>query len=164
MNAAGCSECGAPSRRPTSFSKRPIPFDLTRGTQLHELVNSNEPPPESEIPSIRSVVAETNMHLSSLDSEISRLRDLLKELEEERTAVSSFHAQNIRTLSPLRRMPPELLGEIFLCTLPSVAGIAALATDRCGLDMRSSPWLLTLISSHWRAVALATPSLWSLFV
>ncbi|KAJ7691893.1 hypothetical protein B0H17DRAFT_864928, partial [Mycena rosella] len=102
-------------------------------------------------------VSETSKHLSFLDSEIWGLRERLKQLEEECVAVSICHAQNSIILSPLRRMPPKVLGEIFSWILPS-------ARDPLDHDIGRSPWVLTHISSRWRAVALLTPLLWSLVV
>ncbi|KAJ7498230.1 hypothetical protein B0H11DRAFT_1999113, partial [Mycena galericulata] len=58
-------------------------------------------------------------------------------------------------VSPLRRMPPEVLGEIFSWTLP-----LPVETWSCS-RLDESPWVLTHICSRWRAISLATPSLWS---
>ncbi|KAJ6580700.1 hypothetical protein B0H19DRAFT_483800, partial [Mycena capillaripes] len=55
-------------------------------------------------------------------------------------------------------MPPEVLGEIFSWTLPSVDE----CLEREQFPMTDSPWLLTHIDRCWRAVAVSTPSLWSL--
>ncbi|KAJ7729109.1 hypothetical protein DFH07DRAFT_703551, partial [Mycena maculata] len=91
--------------------------------------------------------------LACLDEEISWLRARSKQLEEEHASVSRYHAQNTAILSPLRRMPPEVLGEIFLWTLPSA---------RCSrFDTKNGPWLLPQISSRWRTISLSIPSLWS---
>ncbi|KAJ7483359.1 hypothetical protein FB451DRAFT_989045, partial [Mycena latifolia] len=75
-------------------------------------------PHEPDLVSIKSISSKTRTHLGCLDSEISRIQGVLKELEDERAAVSDFHAQNTAILSPIRRMPPEVLGEIFSWTLP----------------------------------------------
>ncbi|KAJ7483562.1 hypothetical protein FB451DRAFT_1439767 [Mycena latifolia] len=55
-------------------------------------------------------------------------------------------------------MPVEVLGERFSWTLPSVTE----ARDRRRLDVADGPWMLTHVSSRWRAVAFSTPALWSL--
>ncbi|KAJ7113894.1 hypothetical protein C8R44DRAFT_740778 [Mycena epipterygia] len=65
-------------------------------------------------------------------------------------------------LSPVRGMPAELLGEIFLWTLPP-ADIDD-TRRRWSFNAKESPWVLTHISGRWRAVALSTPSLWSLII
>ncbi|KAJ7709045.1 hypothetical protein B0H17DRAFT_916453, partial [Mycena rosella] len=158
-----CSTCGTHDHSLKLEEPLDSKIHVAPGKRHHELLNSNEPVLESDIPSIQSAIAETSEHLSSLDHQISGLRVRLKQLEEECTAVSRFHTQNEIILSPLRRMPTEVLGEIFSWTLPSVRdAVAAPDLNRCGFDMGSSPWLLGHISSRWREIALSTPSLWSL--
>ncbi|KAJ7693156.1 hypothetical protein B0H17DRAFT_1010253 [Mycena rosella] len=95
-----------------------------------------------------------------LDMEMPRLRDRLKQLEQEHAALSTYRRQSAAILSPLRRIPPEVLGEIFSWILPSVPD----ALDRRKFDANVSPWVLTQISGRFRAVAVSTPSLWSLVV
>ncbi|KAF7370294.1 F-box domain-containing protein [Mycena sanguinolenta] len=122
-------------------------------------MNSNEPPEDSEITFIRTMMAKTEARLVHLGDEISNLRGKLERLEEERVLL--LHNSRTPTdaiLSPLRRMPPELIREIFLWTLPSTSD--ALRLGR--VDTSQSPWLLTHISSRWRAISLSTSSLWSL--
>ncbi|KAJ7607983.1 hypothetical protein FB45DRAFT_1067713 [Roridomyces roridus] len=63
-------------------------------------------------------------------------------------------------LSPVRSLPSEILGEIFAWTLPTVAE----ASDRTSFKFHHSPWNLTHVCSRWRAIAISTPSLWSLLV
>ncbi|KAJ6552731.1 hypothetical protein B0H19DRAFT_906450, partial [Mycena capillaripes] len=75
------------------------------------------PPDDSDVAFVHSVISTTDVRLASLEEEISHLRDRLKQLEEERAALSSFHTQNKSIISPLRRTPPELLFEIFSLTL-----------------------------------------------
>ncbi|KAJ7691951.1 hypothetical protein B0H17DRAFT_851561, partial [Mycena rosella] len=120
-------------------------------------LTSNEVPLELDLPAVKSVVSQADARLVCLDTEISRLRDRLKQAEDERAAVWSARVRSSAILSTLRRMPPEVLGEIFSWTLPSVGE----ALDP-KFGVGRSPWVLTHISSHWRAVAISTPSLWSL--
>ncbi|KAJ7483451.1 hypothetical protein FB451DRAFT_1170051 [Mycena latifolia] len=155
-----CPTCGALTQ-PTSTTEEPRDSNVrvaTKTLALHQkLLNSNVAPEGAELVFFRSVVSKTGGRLGYLDDEIARLRNQLKELEEEHAVLSSYHAQNRAILSPLRRMPPEVLGQIFSWTLPS-------ARTRIGRDLESSPWILTHISSRWRAISLSTPSLWSLVV
>ncbi|KAJ7147680.1 hypothetical protein C8R43DRAFT_889629, partial [Mycena crocata] len=79
-------------------------------------LTNNEPPSETEVPFIRSIVETTISRLAHLDDEISRLQGRagrLKELEGVRGSLSTSHAQNTAIISPLRRMPAEVLAEIF---------------------------------------------------
>ncbi|KAJ7654600.1 hypothetical protein DFH06DRAFT_1047337 [Mycena polygramma] len=161
MHDSRCSHCGAPSASSSVESVAPGVTTFAAavpGTRHHVLLNSNQPPEDSEIGFIRSAISETDAPLSRLDEEISRLRKALKALEEEHASLSNYRTQNAMILSPLRRMPSELLCEIFSWTIPLITD----ALDMGRLDMGVSPWVLTRISSHWRRVSVTTPSLWSL--
>ncbi|KAJ7780094.1 hypothetical protein DFH07DRAFT_793748 [Mycena maculata] len=151
-----CSQCGTFSKAEESdVNITAAPATPARHSKL---MHTNEPPVSPESKSIQSVVSRTGTRLTYLEAEISLLKDRLKELEDERSALSEYHAQNTVILSPLRRMPPEVLGEIFSWTVPSLAELV----DREESDIECSPWVLTHVSHRWRAIALSTPSLWSL--
>ncbi|KAJ7663940.1 hypothetical protein DFH06DRAFT_1189012 [Mycena polygramma] len=138
-----CPECGAPN---------PTVGSLT--AEIEALVNA--PPDDSEIAFIRSAISSTDATLTRLDEEISKLQKTLKRLEEERALLSSYRARSSAILSSLRRMPPEVLSEIFLWTVPSTTD-----TLRCIKFYNASPWVLPRINSRWRGIALYTPTLWS---
>ncbi|KAF9042249.1 hypothetical protein BJ165DRAFT_1529684 [Panaeolus papilionaceus] len=56
-------------------------------------------------------------------------------------------------LSPIRRLPPDILGEIFYHSL---------ATHRNpSMHASEAPLLLTRVCRSWKAVAVSTPKLWS---
>ncbi|KAJ7255122.1 hypothetical protein B0H12DRAFT_1071050 [Mycena haematopus] len=148
-----CSECGA-----FVISKRDD-FEVTITTtprtlaRYQNLVNTNEPPQDLDLALIRPVVEKTEAHLASLEAEMSRLKEQLSHLAAEHAALSKYHSQNTTILFPLRRVPAEILAEIFQWTLPRISAAP--------LNIRNSPWVLTHVSSHWRAVAVAKSSLWS---
>ncbi|KAJ6471879.1 hypothetical protein C8R45DRAFT_782728, partial [Mycena sanguinolenta] len=83
-----------------------------------------------------------------LDDEIALLNEQLKQLAEERFQWAGYRAKNCGILSPLRWMPPEVLGQIFGQRYPGF----------CETD---SPWVLTHVSRMWRAVSVSTPRSWS---
>ncbi|KAJ7119681.1 hypothetical protein C8R44DRAFT_624742, partial [Mycena epipterygia] len=138
------------------------PFDLAAapGTRHHRLLNSNEAPMDSDSTFAKSVIAEARARLTVVEHEILRLRERMKCLEEEHVSLSGHLVENNSILSPLRQIPPEVLGEIFAWTLPSVGALREPGV----FGVEYSPWVLTYISSRWRAVALSIPSLWSLVV
>lgn len=154
--ASRCSRCGAAATLSTPLTEGPSDFNVPPGTRHHILLNSNEAPLESDLKAVDSALSKADVRLAFLDEEISRLRDRLVLLEEERASVSNYRARNIGIISPLRRMPPEVVCEIFSWTLPS-ADVAL----QSPFSLNSSPWLLTHISSRWRAISLSSPSLWS---
>ncbi|KAJ7609117.1 hypothetical protein FB45DRAFT_1067140 [Roridomyces roridus] len=150
--ASSCPECGS-LYIPTAET---IPATTKTLAQWQRLVKSNDAPGSAELAFIRSVVSDTGARLDFLDSEISRLRDRLEQLQAERAQLSEYHSQNVSILSPLRRMPPEVLVQIFLRTLPPFDDSNGDASDA-----RGSPWTLAQVSGRWREIALSTPSLWS---
>ncbi|KAJ7483447.1 hypothetical protein FB451DRAFT_106651 [Mycena latifolia] len=163
MNPRQCHECG--SRITTTgeleaLEPEPIDLDIAPGTRHHRLLNTNETPLDSDSIFVKPAISNAGLRLVKIDDEIARLRDRLERLEEERASLSIFHSKNIAILSPLRRMPAEILCEIFSLTLPSLSE----ATDCGRFDVKNSPWVLGHICSHWRAIALSSPSLWSLVV
>ncbi|KAJ7609006.1 hypothetical protein FB45DRAFT_1067046 [Roridomyces roridus] len=146
-----CSECGATKIANAEPSDTiPATPETLAGYQL--LAASNEPPNSAERAFLQAVASKSAVRLTCLDEEISRLKDRLGQLEAERSQLAGYHSQNVAILSPLRRMPHEILTEIFLWTLPPAAS---------NPDVNESPWVLGQISSRWRAISLSTPSLWS---
>ncbi|KAF7371129.1 F-box domain-containing protein [Mycena sanguinolenta] len=153
-------------------------------TWHHALLNSNEPPDVSESVIIQSVISRTDERLARLEDEKSKLerminhgddpwtcschicptesqlQDKLDSIIADRLSLSNYRKRNGAVLSPLRRMPSELLGEIFSWT----CGFSSRGTLWRGKFDVVQPWVLTWVSSRWRAVALSSPSLWSFVV
>ncbi|KAJ7230286.1 hypothetical protein GGX14DRAFT_582744 [Mycena pura] len=127
---------------------------------MFALLRSNEAPLESELSDIKTSSSDMDSRLAFLDDEIARLRARVEQLEEERIVIRTRREHNRAILSPLRRMPPEVLAEVFLWSLPP----RYVDYKRGGYDVKESPWVLTHVCSRWRAVALSTSSLWSCIV
>ncbi|KAJ6467989.1 hypothetical protein C8R47DRAFT_1152137 [Mycena vitilis] len=131
------------------------------GTRHHKLLTSNVAPLDSDITFIKSVISQIDVRLKCLAHETKQTSATpcaATELEEDQLSLWNSRTQNLAILSALRRLPPEVLGEIFSWTLQRPADFS-----RCSFRPLDSPWVLTHISRHWRAVATSTPSLWSLF-
>ncbi|KAJ7261772.1 hypothetical protein B0H12DRAFT_1231420 [Mycena haematopus] len=93
--------------------------------------------------------------LDKFDIDIDGARSVLNGLLTERDQIHEALEAHRALLSPIRRIPPEVLGEIFVQCLPRDRDkFVEAAVQRC-------PLLLTQISSNWRSVALATPALWT---
>ncbi|KAJ7648308.1 hypothetical protein DFH06DRAFT_1135752 [Mycena polygramma] len=106
-------------------------------TRHLQLWRSNEPPEETEVTPIRSVASNVATRLVALNEEIALLRDRLKQLEDKRESLSRFHRESTAILSPLRRMPTEILLEIFSWTMPPIAVVRR----RVKLSLTHSPWV-----------------------
>ncbi|KAF7347213.1 F-box domain-containing protein [Mycena venus] len=151
MVASICSQCGADASAPAEKRRY---FEVAPGTPHHRLLNSNDAPLDSDVTFVKSEIAKIDDRLAYLDGRAARLREQLQQVEEEHASLSSYREKNCTILSPLRRMPSEVLSEIFSCTLPSVS-----AAENC--QIQESPWVLTHISRRWRAITVSNHSLWS---
>ncbi|KAL0066614.1 hypothetical protein AAF712_006418 [Marasmius tenuissimus] len=110
------------------------------------LLDTNFPPPPQDLESIRTLLANSRKRLKQLEDEIALLQAESDEL-------SVFVDRHKALVHPIRRLPPDLLSEIFFHCLP---------TGR--LPVRSiteAPLLLTIICRGWRDVALGHPRLWN---
>ncbi|KAJ7605589.1 hypothetical protein FB45DRAFT_1144050 [Roridomyces roridus] len=104
-----------------------------------------------QTPLIHSFTAELDGRLASFDVEILRVREQLARLEDGRTALLDLRRRTKSILSPIRRIPPEILAEIF----------KAAGTSRSRFIFANTPWVLTHVCSRWRAIAISAASLWS---
>ncbi|KAJ6484208.1 hypothetical protein C8R45DRAFT_1148600 [Mycena sanguinolenta] len=150
---SACSQCGPFVIPPGDRFELTLKTALRTLARFAELLVTNEAPRELELALIKPIAEATSARLASLDAEIARLEERVRELSAERTALSKYHAHNTRILSPVRRIPVEILSEIFLWASPSVYDV---------FDPEGSPWTLTHVCAKWRAIALSKPSLWSL--
>lgn len=108
------------------------------------LLGTNGVPSEEQTKRISSFAIAAKAELSRLESQMD--------------ALSLTHAQMTRQLeehtallSPIRRLPPELLAEIFQHSLPSYP-----QTPRTS----QAPLLLCRVCSQWRSISMSTSSLW----
>ncbi|KAJ7062301.1 hypothetical protein C8F01DRAFT_1137114 [Mycena amicta] len=116
-------------------------------------LGSNYSPKDEEIQDIKDVIVKGTNRLHQLDSEIAELQKTMDKLVDERQLVHSDIEAHQALLSPLRRVPIDVIREIFVACLPE---------DRhCVMSAQEAPVLLGRICSSWRAIALSTPSLWS---
>ncbi|KAJ7031376.1 hypothetical protein C8F04DRAFT_1110980 [Mycena alexandri] len=160
---------------------------VSQRMEAQKLLESNSAPSDTEARAIREIIISKETQMKQLEAEVAAARASLDSLVERRAqmaeepepasgALEKFDAdiENARSvlkgllreredthdtleahrtiLSPIRRIPPEVLGEIFFHCLPK---------DTFFPSATRSPLLLTQISSNWRCVALATPSLWT---
>jgi chorismate mutase len=116
-------------------------------TPFQSQLATNYAPSKEDITTIQSLINEIEPQLVSLDAEIEALRA-------RRAIYASFVAEHRALLSPIRQMPPDILRNIFSYCLPYDA------PERV-MEVSEAPMLLTQICSHWRDLALKTPTLWA---
>ncbi|KAK7054702.1 hypothetical protein VNI00_003165 [Paramarasmius palmivorus] len=109
------------------------------------LLQTNYAPSLDEISEIKELIQKPEEDLRTLNEKIAQL-------QVERDKLQSFVNEHQALLSPARRLPRDVLAEIFLQCLP-----------RDHLPVRSvaeAPLLLTNICRSWREIAITTPRLW----
>ncbi|KAJ7679156.1 hypothetical protein DFH06DRAFT_1165846 [Mycena polygramma] len=143
--APSCWQCGAPPTAPSA----PIP--VTSSIDLTHLLTSNEGPFDSELPVIRDIVSKGQEEVDAFNSQIATLDAQRARLVGERDQISEHVRQHRAILSTIRRVPPELVGEIFALTLPGEGEDAA----------NLAPWYLGHICRSWRRYALGHSFLWT---
>ncbi|KAF7357955.1 Tetratricopeptide repeat family [Mycena venus] len=121
------------------------PFALQLGT--------NYCPRDDELPQIQALLIEPSQRLKNLDDEIAVIRKALDKLSEERDALSAYVEGHRALMAPIRRLPLDILEEIFVACLPS--------HRNCVMSAEEAPVILGRICSSWRTISLATPRLWS---
>ncbi|KAJ6471868.1 hypothetical protein C8R45DRAFT_413667 [Mycena sanguinolenta] len=152
--ASRCVDCDATGR------VSPCDFSAVPGTRHHGLLKSNQTPLDSDTDVVNSAILRADKHLAWLDEKIPRFRKPPTRLADEQAFLSSYRTENQAIFSPLRRMPSELLSEIFAWSLL----LQPEEREREGRGRffeTDSPWVLTHVSRIWREISVSTPSLWS---
>ncbi|KAJ7589237.1 hypothetical protein C8J56DRAFT_1164106 [Mycena floridula] len=127
-----------------SVHKFPVPS--VPDSPFNGVIDTNYAPDDSELDQIRALTVAPLLEIEKLDLEISRLQKARDSLQ---SFVSSHHA----LLSPIRRLVPEILQQIFVACLP---------TDYNAIMHKSQPpVLLTRICRRWREIAMKTAELWT---
>ncbi|KAJ7631603.1 hypothetical protein DFH06DRAFT_1438742 [Mycena polygramma] len=125
----------------------------------HHLFESNDLPSEPEIQLTRDILVSEETRLRVLDENFALVQSVLVEtLDQRRHESREKIRMHKAVISPLRHLPPELLGRIFLLTLPDLEQEQDRSFRR---RMARSPWVLTRICSRWRKIAISLPSLWT---
>ncbi|KAJ7791667.1 hypothetical protein B0H14DRAFT_2470800 [Mycena olivaceomarginata] len=108
--------------------------------------NTNYIPSDEEIECIRK-------DLVSRAEELARIDERIRELSAQRDQIAAYISSHAALISHPRRLPPDIVGEIFVACLP---------TDRNAvMNAQEAPLLLGRICSRWRTIALSTPRLWA---
>jgi hypothetical protein len=108
---------------------------------------------EPEAYQTRKILAQQQCKLEQLSGKLKEATVTLAKLVAEEAEVKRIHDACRSLLSPIRRLPPELLGIIFVYCLPGVLFVRPTKSE--------APLLLTRICASWRAIAFSIPELWS---
>lgn len=117
------------------------------------LLSTNYVPSKDELNEIHKLLEDPVDQLVRLDAEIARLQNIIGELSLKRNQLHTDIVRHGNLIAPLRRIPEELLQEIFLRCLP--------VDHNAVMSCHEAPLLLGRVCSQWRSVSISTPRLWS---
>ncbi|KAJ3541964.1 hypothetical protein NMY22_g3688 [Coprinellus aureogranulatus] len=116
-------------------------------------VGTNYVPSERELVQIDSFLQSPKRRLAEVSAEIESVQRVLNELQTRKTALSEVIHAHEALKNPIRRLPREVLQEIFIHCLP---------TDHLPtLDNAEAPLVLTRVCRAWNTLVQETPALWS---
>ncbi|KAJ7608584.1 hypothetical protein DFH06DRAFT_1486036 [Mycena polygramma] len=124
------------------------------------LFTSNAVPLDSQLAEIAESSRIAQDLKASLELQITETRMELLRLEREEMYAARHIERCKLPLAPIRRIPNEILSNIFVC-YADLVNSAPLHLRRC--TNVHGMWILGHICAHWRAVALSTAAVWSSF-
>ncbi|KAF7966189.1 hypothetical protein HWV62_39716 [Athelia sp. TMB] len=114
-------------------------------------IGTNYAPTALERLHIQSALVDVDSELARLDSALTQLQAAQERLQLKRGALQQYSTAHAALLSPIRRMPPEILAAIFEHLLPE---------HWYSKDQRSR-MLPSHVCKRWRALSLSTPHFWN---
>ncbi|KAJ7633399.1 hypothetical protein DFH06DRAFT_691571 [Mycena polygramma] len=112
---------------------------------FRENFDTNYVPTDAEVEQIRA-------HITPYEAELARLESLVRDLTIQRARVKNYIEPHKALISYPRRLPQDVVEEIFLACLP--------ARHNAVMSPATAPLLLGRICSAWRSIAFAMPRLW----
>ncbi|KAJ7472633.1 hypothetical protein FB451DRAFT_1367550 [Mycena latifolia] len=132
----------------------PAPMELAAtDTPFKDLLHTNTVPSDTECQRIHELLVGPRKEVDKISDEIDHLQSLINELAGKRAHLTEFIDAHLALVSPARRLPEDVVAEIFTAALPS---------DRNAvMSGAESPLLLCHVCRAWRRLALSTPRLWA---
>ncbi|KAK0459378.1 uncharacterized protein EV420DRAFT_1763788 [Desarmillaria tabescens] len=132
----------------------------------------------AEAAALNGMIAEYSERITALDSRVVDLRELratflqqvslideeVKHIQTEREKLSVAIDTRKKFLSPVRRLPSEILCRIFRETVDKTIPRTLSNRERNWWDFRDVPstlWTIELVCRRWREAVISFPELWS---
>ncbi|KAJ7736824.1 hypothetical protein B0H16DRAFT_109320 [Mycena metata] len=142
---------------------------LTKSAELRKLLRSNHYPTKLQTAHCDEILSSSPVELERYDAEILRLRAVLAKTERDRAFIEDYSRLCRCTLAPIRRVPSEILVEIFTLFLPEVwdtfiledAPAGEVPEDVLGRAANVDLLRISQVCPRWYRLVMGTPSLWS---
>ncbi|THU78252.1 hypothetical protein K435DRAFT_700442, partial [Dendrothele bispora CBS 962.96] len=130
-----------------------LPCDLSH----RDILRSGSIPSKLVASQVEHAIAHWSPVITQYDAEIETLEGILEELRSKKGEIQGYLDERQKLWSPIRKLPVEILGEIFATCSDNGLLITGVPKGKI-----SAP---TLALSHvcflWRKIILSTPSLWA---
>lgn len=124
-------------------------------SSILRLLGTNCAAPDIQRDEVRSLLVEPKAELEAVENDITTLQARLADYERRKRELVSYVEDLDALLSPIRRMPPEIMSRIFeFCGDIGARGPHAEPSKR-------APLLLGSVCRSWRALSFAIPRLWT---
>ncbi|KAJ3994399.1 hypothetical protein F5050DRAFT_1575711, partial [Lentinula boryana] len=155
VQATACPECGYSCNSTTPSLRHSLP-------RIDSLLRTNDPLTQEEEDIFRDFLGDRESRLSQLGARIVSVQALLKELEISQSEHQMAITQCKMLLNPIRRLPPDLLREIFLHGAGHYMDAEKhLLSTTHSLDLQSPPWSFSRVCRSWKEITIHTPFLWT---
>ncbi|PPQ83834.1 hypothetical protein CVT25_000893, partial [Psilocybe cyanescens] len=116
-------------------------------------LHTNYVPSSIDRTQIRQLLLEPEAALTKIDDDITTLLGLIDDIKRQKVSLDETIHEHYKLLTPFRRLPDDILREIFLWCLPD--------THNAVMSASEAPLLLGRVCSRWRSLAYHTPRLWA---
>ncbi|KAH6912394.1 hypothetical protein BKA70DRAFT_1267357 [Coprinopsis sp. MPI-PUGE-AT-0042] len=123
---------------------------MNRPLELAHYLSTNDVLPPSGLPTLNSYLSQLTTTLEGLESDICNLQAILDAKKEEQRHLQQEYTTCASIKSPIRRLPPEILGLVFGFSVGAVP-----------FDKYIHVAHLRGVCSSWRQAAMTTPGLWT---
>ncbi|KIK61402.1 hypothetical protein GYMLUDRAFT_582284 [Collybiopsis luxurians FD-317 M1] len=124
--------------------------------KIHEYSRSPHGLSERQLSEVRDLVLSVQDDLGWYDDEICRLESQLLQLKSRRERARKSQQSLRSLLSPIHRLPNELLIRIFVYVCQDISALPTF-----GLSV--GPFYVSAVCARWRLLALSSSKLWSNF-
>ncbi|KIJ26211.1 hypothetical protein M422DRAFT_236622, partial [Sphaerobolus stellatus SS14] len=128
-------------------------------TEVVNLLGTDYVPNFLETQSIGEIMARYENTMRGMDAKLEELRNEMARIQDAKQQVQLKLHKLLGLLAPIRRLPPELLGQTFVHALlitPSWPNQDICVND---ISSKTMPLVLLRVCKRWRRIALHTPRL-----
>ncbi|KAJ7093279.1 hypothetical protein B0H15DRAFT_155235 [Mycena belliarum] len=136
-----CPKCGFDG---STSTPEPAPFPA-------HLLSTNEPPTSLEASVLGEALEERRAYIARLDNTIDELQAMLVIQRRRRRAATDRFRLGTTILSVTRRIPTDILVEIFQRMVPD---------EPWKRPIERTPWVLGRVCSRWRSISQSLPNIW----